>query len=113
MPEFFIVANSFAAPFVSDTSTKHIEAETAEAALEAFAAAYSHPAGLYAAICYGNADAYHKSGKPLAKWMSNQAQFMQENANAPCSVFSKAPGSVELNGEPHRIKNPKAGAVVE
>ncbi len=50
MSEFFIVANSFAAPFISDESTHYVKARTAPLALEQFAAKYNHPAGLYAAL---------------------------------------------------------------
>lgn len=36
MSEWFITANSFAAPFISDTSTHFIEASSAKEALEKF-----------------------------------------------------------------------------
>lgn len=71
--EFFIVANSFAAPFFSDKSTAFIEADSPEQALESFAASYSHPCGLYSAGAYENANAMHKNEPPLARWLSNKA----------------------------------------
>ena len=69
--EYFIYANSFAAPFFSDSSTSFVEAETPEAALKKFAADYKHPCGLYAASAYESADAYHKHEDSLAQWVSN------------------------------------------
>ena len=58
--EFFVVTNSFAAPFCSDQGTQFVEAADAEMALLKVAKEYKHPAGLYAADCYRSADAYHK-----------------------------------------------------
>lgn len=72
--EYFIIANSFAAPFFSDTSEKYVVAEDHLNALNDFVKNYSHPQGLFAAAIYPNADAYHKDEKPLARWLSNKAQ---------------------------------------
>lgn len=74
MPEFFITARSFAAPFVSDESTHYVDADTAPDALDLLAASYTHPCGLYAAEAWESADAYHKRKDPLARWRSNRAQ---------------------------------------
>ena len=60
MAEYFVVANSFAAPLISDQSTEYVQGESPADALERFAAEYKHPAGLYAAALYESADAYHK-----------------------------------------------------
>lgn len=73
MPEFFIIAHSNAAPFVSDRSTHFVEARTAEQALEGFAASYSHPCGLFSANAYDSADDYHRGMDPLAGWRSVRA----------------------------------------
>lgn len=83
MREFFVVANSFAAPFVSDTSTRFVTAESPQAALEKFAGEYSHKCGLYAAECYESADAYHKRERPLAKWLSNRARGLTPRTPDP------------------------------
>lgn len=74
MIEYFIRANSFAAPFFSDVSSDFETADTPKAALEAFAARYKHPCGLYAAACYASADAYHKGDEALAMWLSKEAK---------------------------------------
>lgn len=66
MTEFFIQANSFAAPFFSDTSNGYQEGVSAEDALERFTEQYTHPYGLFAADVYGNADDFHKAEKALA-----------------------------------------------
>lgn len=114
MREFFIVANSFAAPFCSDTSTKHVNAKDAAAALEAFAKSYSHPCGLFAASCFANADAYHKGAKPLGRWKSNRL-LAEEKATAGKGAYSmrgNGPGEFEVDGVMMNVKNPKAGRVV-
>lgn len=67
--QYFIVAQSGAAPLVSDESTGFVWGRSAALALVDFAGTYTHPAGLYAAAVYLNADAYHKGAKPLARWM--------------------------------------------
>ncbi len=71
--EYFIEANSFAAPFFSDTSSGFVEADSPEQALLRFKDDYKHPCGLYAAVCYQDANAKHKGHEPLAKWVSNAA----------------------------------------
>lgn len=75
--EYFIEANSFAAPFFSDTSSRFIIAESPADALLSFKEEYTHPCGLYAAVCYEDANAKHKGRKPLAKWVSNAATAHQ------------------------------------
>ena len=109
MTEYFIVANSFAAPFVSDTSESFQKAESPKEALELFAKRYKHPCGLYAANCYKSANDYHKNKKPLAKWLSNEAKFMRGKTG---SMFSPMTGKIRINGIMHNIDNPKEGCVV-
>lgn len=115
MAEFYIEANSFAAPFFSDQSFRYVEAETPAEALEKFAAEYNHPCGLYAAVAYSSADASKKGEKPLARWLSNQARYLQEVYARPGAVMIRMdePGKGEIDGKPVEIENPKQGAVVE
>jgi len=110
MSEYFIVANSFAAPFFSDTSTSYQKGKNAKEALLLFAEKYKHPCGLYAAVVYKNSDAYHKGQKPLAKWLSNEAQFMQGKTGL---IKKPLLGKVEINGVMHNIDNPKEGCVIK
>lgn len=117
MREFFVTARSFAAPFFSDDSEKYVEADTPERALEAFAASYSHPCGLYAAEAWRSADHYHKSkGKrPLARWLSNHAQELARRTRdkeGGYSYMGHGPGDFELSGERVKVDDPKAGSVV-
>lgn len=114
MPEFFIRANSFAAPFFSDESTGYIEARTPEDALLGYAESYSHPAGLYAALCYASADAMHKGEEPLARWLCNHEIAKRElTANLGAySYLGDGPGRVRINDDWHTIQEPKAGRVV-
>lgn len=74
MTEYFIRANSCAAPFFSDSSTAYIRAGSPRKALNKFAAKYDHPCGLYAAACYKSADAMYKGEKALARWLSKKAK---------------------------------------
>lgn len=114
MPEFFIRANSFAAPFVSDTSERYVTADTAEAALEAFAASYSHPCGLYSADVFASADAFHKGERELARWLCNHELAKQAiTSDRPAYSYSgKGPGEFEIDGKPVKIEDPKGGRVV-
>lgn len=114
MPEYFIHAASFAAPFVSDESTGFVTADSPEAALVAFAESYRHSAGLYAADAYASADAYHKREKRLARWLSNKAQTIERamDDRGAASIYSPSPDMVEIGGEPIAIRDPKAGSVV-
>lgn len=112
--EYFILANSFAAPFFSDTSTSFESADTPEKALEQFAKNYKHPAGLFAAVCYESADAYHKDKPPLAEWLSNHAiekeKIMEKTGGI--SYLGHGPGDFEINGKRYHVENPKEGRVV-
>lgn len=74
MKEYFVVANSNAAPFFSDESTHYVSADSPESALGKFMVSYTHPCGLYSANVYANADAYHKHTEPLAIYRSPKAQ---------------------------------------
>ena len=106
--EYFIVANSFAAPFFSDQSDHFQEAPDPVSALELFFKSYKHPCGLYAAACYENANAYHKNGKVLARWLCNQALYLEKHKHT--SFYQSGPGDFVLDGKPVKIKNPKHGA---
>lgn len=113
MSEYFIHATSFAAPFFSEESTGYIEADSPTAALERFAAKYSHPAGLFAADVYASSDAYHKGQERLARWLCNKARVIEEKtSNGSHSIYSAGPDTVEIDGETVIIPDPKAGAVV-
>lgn len=115
MSEYFIVANSFAAPWFSDTSEGFVEADNPKAALEKFAAVYGHPAGLYAAVCYQDANAKAKGHKPLAKWLCNHEQEKMRLAagRGGYSYLGHAPGDFEIDGVRHKVENPTGGSVVE
>jgi hypothetical protein len=113
--EYFIVANSFAAPFFSDDSTAFVKAASPVEALRKFAANYKHPAGLYAAIAFASADAYHKREKPLAKWLSNheRAKIRATKDKGSYSYLGHGPGSFEVDGKAITVADPKAGDVVD
>ena len=114
MPEYFIIANSFAAPICSDTSDKFVVADTPRAALEKFAAGYSHPAGLYSAACYADANAERKGAKPLAKWMCNHEIKLQEltKDKGAFSYLGSGPGKFEIDRIKYTVKNPRGGRVI-
>jgi hypothetical protein len=50
MTVYYWKTNSFAAPFVSDSDSGHLEGESAMAVLRKIVDGYSHPCGLYAAV---------------------------------------------------------------
>ena len=74
MKEYYVVAHSFAAPFVSDTSKRFVCGETPGGALTQFVANYEHPCGLYSAAIFTDANAEAKRHAPLMRWQSNAAQ---------------------------------------
>lgn len=113
MSEYFVVANSFAAPFFSVTSQGFVEGETPKKALRAFAANYDRPRGLYAAMLYASADAYHKGAEPLVKWMSNHAKALEaaKAGKDACSIFCHKPGKFEVDGVGHVVVDPCGGSI--
>lgn len=112
--EYFIKANSFAAPFFSDDSSSYQKGCNPDDALEQFAREYSHPAGLYAAACYESADAYHKNKKPLARWLCNHEAAKQKatEGRGSYSFLSERPGRFRIDGEWFDVPEPKKGNVV-
>jgi hypothetical protein len=72
MPEYFVKTNSFAAPFVSDRSSRFVTADTPEEAMDIVIQEYSHPCGLYSAYLYTDANAEAKDQKALVKWHSEK-----------------------------------------
>ncbi|HJZ18734.1 MAG TPA: hypothetical protein VJ208_01390, partial [Candidatus Nanoarchaeia archaeon] len=74
MKEYYIIANSFAAPFVSDTSTHWQRGKNPFEALQTFVKEYKHPCGLFSAHLYEDANAESKNKQPLVKWHSNAAR---------------------------------------
>lgn len=112
MKEYFIFANSFAAPFFSDSSTHFETAPDPVTALEKFAKNYSHPCGLYSAACYGSSDDYHKNKKPLAMWNSNHVKAIEANRpkGGGYSYRGDGPGKFEIDGKQIEVADPKRGS---
>lgn len=71
--EFFVMTNSNAAPFFSDTGERYVAARDAQDALAQTINTYGHPAGLYSVAVYESADAYHRHAAALATWKSERA----------------------------------------
>jgi len=112
--EYFIVANSFAAPFCSDTSTGFVDEATPEAALEFFVATYSHPAGLFSAAVFADANAREKGEDPLARWLCNH-EIAKEKASKGKGSYvycGKGPGQFEIDGKLITVDDPKGGRIV-
>jgi hypothetical protein len=74
MNEYFVVSNSFAAPFFSDTDTGFVKGSSPKDAMDRFRKSYKHPCGLYAANLFQTSDSYHKRTEPLLKWSSQEAK---------------------------------------
>mgnify|MGYP001562465746 CR=1 FL=1 len=113
MPEYFIQANSFAAPIFSDFSFAYIKATSPADALVQFAAQYQHPCGLYAAVAHTSADMVDKGEKPLARWLSNHAWEIERARATPGTrqVISDGPGRYEVDGVPFVVADPQSGKV--
>lgn len=111
--EYFIVANSFAAPFCSDTSEHYIEATSPVDALNALERNYKHPAGLYAAAVYSSHKAYTQGEKPLARYESNQLHAINEATRglSTYSIRTTSSNTFEADGVEHQVQNPKQGQV--
>lgn len=105
--EYFVVANSNAAPFVSDQSTGFVTGNSPEGALLHFAYTYRHPCGLYAADLYADATAYHKGAKPLASWRCNR--------EIAATKAMERDGAVSLDGDLINgkvVRQPRSGNLV-
>jgi hypothetical protein len=115
MSEYFVVANSFAAPFVSNKWEQFVQGETPEAALTAFAENPRHPYGLYSAELYADANAYHKRDAPLARWLCNHEAEKQRLTKdlGGYSYLGHGPGEFEIDGVRHKVEDPKGGALVK
>ncbi len=82
MSEFFVIANSFSAPFFSDTDENFVKATTPAEAMTKFREGYQHPAGLFAASVWKDANAYHKGEKALLIWLSKKAKEQKRMVGA-------------------------------
>lgn len=106
--DYFVHATTFAAPFVSETVTKYVAAESPEAALTQIVEQYKSSLPIYAADAYATADAFHRKQSALARWRSNKARAVE----GASSVYSTSPSLSEINGEPVVIADPFAGVFV-
>ena len=109
MSEWFVVANSFAAPFFSDTSEDYVEGETARDALKLFMEGYKHPFGLFAAVVYESADDYHKGRAPAARWTSNKAVAVEKIVKERGAVLFDESGPDGFIADGVRYDIPKGG----
>ena len=75
--EFFVVTESFPAPFIGDMQMKRINSVSAQALINNItidergrgrANWYHHPSGLHAVKIYDSADNYHKRRPALIEW---------------------------------------------
>jgi hypothetical protein len=111
-PDYFVHAATFAAPFMSETITRYVVADTPQAAIEQLVGEYREGVGIYAADAYATADDYHRARTALARWRSNKALKISEAATPGSTVYSGAEGAVEINDELHRIDDPRGGRFV-
>lgn len=115
MQEFFIDANSNAAPFFSDNVSKFVTANTPEEALLNFISSKPHPCGIYAAVAYKSSYAKMKGEKPIARWLCNfaiQKDKLTEGISAyGFTRFSDS--EMEIDGQRHFIENPTEGQIVK
>lgn len=88
MPEYYVVTQSKAAPFFSDSGYQFVEAETPQAALEKARAEYNHPAGLFAAAVYTDANAERKGEKALDRWLCPRADRRTNGLRCKCGKMA-------------------------
>lgn len=114
MPEFFISATTFAAPFVSDRIDTYEDAATPQEAVLTVVERHRDGIGIYAANAFASADAYHKKQSPLAQWRCNRERLIRNaiDAYGAISVASDWSDRVEINGELHTIDGPKEGGFI-
>lgn len=114
MKEYFIVTNSFAAPFFSDTDTYFVKGKDPLDAIKKAVKGYKHCCGLYSARLYESSDAYHKNKKALAKFDCNLVivQNAKTKGNGAYSLLHDRDSNgeyISVDGEKHYVKNPKEG----
>lgn len=114
MPQYYVVTNSYAAPFFSDTDEDYVNGDTPEEALLKAVEKYRHPAGLYAANLYRNHRSKHKGDKPLVAWRCNHAIAVKDaTKDLGCYTYQgKAPGHFFVNDTEYTIDDPKGGRIV-
>ena len=116
MEEYFIVANSFAAPFFSDRTEEYVKGKNPKDAMQSFVDSYRHPCGLYSAALYRNADAFHKGQKPLCRWLCNfEIEKEKLTGGKSCTLrhdVDKKGHFLEVNHERHYILHPKKGSII-
>ena len=83
MREYFVITNSNAAPFFSDTDKMFMKAKSPEECVKKVRKNYKHPAGLYAMAVFADANAYYKGEKPLVCWLSKRADIRQNGVKCP------------------------------
>lgn len=108
--EYFVVVNTFATPFISETYTKFIEGESpAQALLE-----YCEKVRPYSANVYWDANDYHKGKEPVARYLCNKEIAKQEAAKGLNSFTyeSKHEDSFIMDGVEHFVNNPRDGRLV-
>lgn len=115
MKEYFVVTNSFAAPFVSDRGERYVMAASPEAALEQVAATYAHPCGLYAAVAYLSHKDSLQNAKPAARWICNAEIAVREATSGKDAYTLRRTSSdtFEIDGVLHKVADPKGGRVYQ
>lgn len=114
MKEYFVISNSFAAPFFSDQGTGYVKGTIPSTTLLEFVNNYKHPAGLYSANLYESADSYHKGDKQLLQWLCNHEIGKQEatkTIKGGYSYLGHEPGRFEIDRKEYVIPNPKGGRI--
>jgi hypothetical protein len=103
----FVVARTFAAPFVFETIERYVDGDP-RAAIEALVSQNRDGIGIFAADAWSTADDYYRDRSPLARWRSNKALVIE----GASSIYSEGPDRVEIDGEWHEIDDPKLGRFI-
>lgn len=111
MREYYVVMRSFAGSSPGHLSALAIEAADPESAITGAIADWNHPAGVYVAHCYEDANAVARGHKPIAMWASNSARKLCEvTRGLPLYITRVEEGGISVDGEYHPLKDPKGGS---
>lgn len=115
MKKYFVVTNSFAAPFMSDTEERFYKGNTPQEAIKKAIRYYNHPAGLYSAALWKNTNDYHKGKKPLVRAQCNREVFIQQKTKGlgGYMISSRSIDEVSINDKSFKIDDPRKMVIID
>jgi len=111
MKEYFIIANTFAAPFVSETIETFTKGKDAKDAMKNFID--GHKNEIYSARGYKNADAFYKKEKPVVNYDCNKLLLLNSltKDKSTYSYLSHSDKEFELDDVIYKVEEPREGVI--